>query len=777
MEPVAVGVSIPRKESWDKVTGTAKYNNDYVIPGILYAKMLTSTYAHAGIKSIDTSAAMNAAGVRAVLIGKDYPVLCGTEIRDCPPIAIDKVRYYGEPVAVVVADSEQEAVIGTSMIKVEYEPLPVVNSVSEALANNPVLIHKNLAQYKIIQENVRPEPNSNVAHRVKIRKGDMAKGWAESEVIVEAGFYLPQTDHVAMETRNCRTQIFPDGQILISSATQAPFAVKELISRDLNLEEGVIDVKTPLVGGAFGGKTAVHLEIIAYLASKAVNGRMVKLVNTREEDFTTSPCGIGLEAKLKFGATKAGIIKAAEITYLLDSGAYSDICPRMAKAMAVDCTGPYNIENLWCDSLCVYTNHPFVTALRGFAHTSYAFCVERMMDKLAFATGIDPLELRLKNAIRPENTSPTQVKITLSNAGDMVKCLEKLKVLINWDEGNRVDLENNIVRAKGIGCFWKTSNSPTDAESGAVLTFNSDGSINLNCGAVEYGPGMKTTLAQILAERMNMDEKRINVVMDVDTKTSPKHWKTVASMTTFMVGRAVLSAADDLINQLRDAGSFVLRCSPEELEVAGERVYLKDDPTIYVLFKDIVHGYKLPNGNAIGGQIIGRGSYIMKHLTKLDPATGKGKPGPAWTVGAQAVEVEFDTREFTYRIIKAATVVDAGKVINPKSARGVITGGMAMGLGKASREEFRYGIDGAVQNTSLRTYKVIHYGQQPEYLVDFIETPQIDGPYGARGLGEHGIIGIGGALANALSSAAQIDLDQLPVTPELIWKTKTGGTQ
>ncbi|SNS96830.1 CO or xanthine dehydrogenase, Mo-binding subunit [Anaerovirgula multivorans] len=775
METVGIGMSIPRKEAWDKVTGTAKYNNDYIIPGILHAKLVTSTYAHATIKSIDTSEAVKAPGVQAVLLGKDNSVLTGTIIRDCPPIAIDKVRYYGEAVAVVVADSEQEAMAAAKMIKVEYEPLPVVNSVKEALTPNAPLVHENLHLYKLADENIYPEANTNISHRVKIRKGDMAMGWAESDVVVEGSFYLPQTDHLAMETRNARTQILSDGQVMMASATQAPFEVKELIGNDFNVEEGMIDVKTPLVGGAFGGKAAVHLETLAYIASKAVDGRMVKIVNTREEDFITSPCGIGLEAKLKFGATKKGLIKAAEITYMLDSGAYADICPRMAKAMAVDCTGPYNIENLSCDALSVYTNHPFVTSLRGFAHICYAFCIERIMDKLAFTLGIDPLELRLKNAIGPGHTSPTQVKTTLSNTGDFKKCLEKLRNLMNWNEGNRIIQDNNKVRVKGIGCFWKTSNSPTDAESGAILTFNKDGSINLNCGAVEYGPAMKTTLAQILAERMNMDVKRIRVTMEVDTKTSPRHWKTVASMTTFMLGRAVLNAAEDIKRQLCNIAGIVLKCEPEELEVAGERVYLKDDPSNYVDFKDIVHGYKLPNGNAIGGQIIGRGSYVMKHLTKLDPETGQGRPGPAWSVGAQAVEVEFDMKEYTYRVIKAATVVDAGKVINPKSARGVITGGMSMGLGKATREEFKYGKDGAVLNTSLRTYKVIHYGQQPEYVVEFVETPQIDAPYGARGIGEHGTIGIPGALANALSLAVQVDLDQLPLTPELIWKTKTGG--
>lgn len=777
LDTTTVGSSIVRKESLDKVTGIAKYNNDYIVPGILYAKLLTSKYAHAWIKSIDTLEALNATGVRAVITGKDNPVLCGDIIRDHPPLAIDKVRYYGEPIAVVVADSEREAMNAVKIIKIEYEPLPVVNSVSEALVNNAVLIHENLTQYKVVEENIFPEPNTNIAHRVKIRKGDMAKGWAEADVIVEASFYLPQTDHVAMETRNCRTQIMPDGQIIISSASQAPFSIKESLSQDFNMEEGRIDVKTPLVGGAFGGKASSHLETIAYIASKAVGGRMVKLVNSREEDFISFPCGIGLEAKLKLGASRDGFMKAAEITYMLDSGAYTDICPRMAKAAAVDGTGPYNIENLWCDSLCVYTNHPLVTSLRGFAHTSYTFCIERMMDKLAFTLGMDPWELRYKNAIRPENASPTQVKITYNNTGDLSKCLEKLNELIHWEEGIRLDIGNNKVRAKGIGCFWKTSNSPTDAESGAIITFNSDGSVNLNCGTVEFGPATKTTLAQILAEILKMDIKRINVVMDVDTKSSPKHWKTVASMSTFMAGRAVLNAAEDVIKHLRHSASYILNCSPEELEVSNERVFLKEDPSTYVEFKNIVHGHKLPNGNAIGEQIIGRGSYVMRHLTKIDPETGMGKPGPAWSVGAQAVEVEYDTKEYTYRFIKAATVVDAGKVINPKAARGIITGGMSMGLSKATREEFHYGKDAAVLNTTLRTYKVLHYGQQPEYLVDFVETPQIEAPYGARGIGEHGIIGIAGALANALSLAAQIDLDQLPVTSELIWKRKIGEIQ
>ena len=773
---IAIGKSIQRKEAWDKVTGVAKYTDDYIVPGILHAKLVTSPYAHAKIKSIDTSEAVIASGVHAVITGSSFPVLCGVIIEDRPPIAIDKVRYFGEPVALVVANSEREAMHAVKLVKVEYEPLPVVNSISDALKNGATVIHENLGQYKHVVEDVSPEPNTNIAERIKIRKGDMAKGWSDSEVVVEAEFALPKSDHIAMETRNVRAEIHADDQVIISSSTQAPFTVRNMISQYFGLELGKITVKTPLVGGGFGGKAPVQLEILAYMASKAVGGKIVKIANSREEDIVTSPCRLGLEAKIKLGASKDGLLKAVEMVYLVDTGAYAEIGPRLTKSIAISCTGPYNIENVWCDSLCVYTNHPYSTSFRGFGHASLTFCIERMMDKLASVLGINPLELRIKNAITPDKTTPTQVVTTLSNIGNLTACLEKLKESINWDEGIKIDLGNNKIRAKGMSCFWKTSDSPTDAVSGIFLSFNTDGSINLNSGVVEIGPGMKTTLAQILAEKMKMDINRIHVKLEVDTQVSPEHWKTVASMTTYMAGRAVLRAAEDLIKQLRSLAAVAMRCPPEDLIVENEKVYLKQDPNIFTSFKDLVHGYKYPNGNAVEGQILGRGSFIMSHISDLDKNTGKGKPGPAWAVGAQAVEVEFDTKEYTYRLIKAATVIDAGKVLNPKTARGLITGGMCMGLGLGSREAFYFDAKGKVLNTSLRTYKVMHIGEEPEYIVDFIETPQIDAPFGARGIAEHGIIGISAALANALSSAAQIDLNQLPLTPEYIWKTKTGGT-
>lgn len=770
-----IGVDTIRKESWDKVTGRAKYNYDTISPDFLYAKMVTSTYAHAIIKSIDIKEALKAKGVQSIITGEYFPVLSGSVIQDRPPIASGKVRYFGEPVAVVVANSEQEAMQAVNLVKVEYEPLPVVNSVSASIKSDATIIHEGLALYYCPLLEASPQHNSNIAGHIKIRKGNIEEGWKESDVIIESSFSLPQSDHLAMEPRNVRAQILPDGNVIIHTSSQGPFAVKEELSKLYGIPEGNVIVHTPLVGGGFGGKAAVQLEFIAYLASKSVDGRIVSLSNSREVDIASSPSKLGMEGKVKIGATKDGLIKAFESTYFVDCGAYSDTGPRMAKAAAGSCTGPYNIANVNCDSFALYTNHCYVTSYRGFGHTGSTFAMERILDQLALKLNMDPLELRLKNAVTEGKSSPTQNRLTLSNMGNLSACILKLKERINWSEGQRIVTDKGTIISKGLSCFWKTSNSGPNATSGVILMLNSDGSVNLNFGAVEIGPGMKTTIAQIVAERMKMDLDKIHVFMNVNTQITPKHWKTVASMTTFMVGNAAIKAADSLIEQLHSIASIALRCSKEEVAVQDQKVFLKDSPGTYIHFKDLAHGYSYPDGPAIGGQIMGHGNYMMKHLRPLNPDSGQGKTGESWTVGAQAVEIEYNPQNYSYRLLRAATVIDAGKVINPKAAAGVIMGGMNMGLGLATREEFLYNENGILENTSLRTYKVTRFGENPEYIVDFIETPQIDAPFGARGLGEHGILGMPSAFANAISLAAETDFNTIPISPELIWRTKTGG--
>jgi CO/xanthine dehydrogenase Mo-binding subunit len=766
----SIGKSIPRKEAFEKVTGAAKYTDDYSTKEMLHIKLVVSSHAHAIIKEIDTTKARKIPGVRAIILGQPFP-LTGEEISDRPPIAFEKVRYHGEPLAAVIADDPVQAKKAAELVEVTYEVLPVVNSPREALLPNAPLIHENLATYERI-EHVYPEPDTNIADCTKIRKGNMEQGWNESDITVEANFSFNPSDHIAMETRCVTAEIKPDGVVVFSSATQSPYMIKKLMSDYFDLEEGKIIVKTPLVGGGYGGKVAVQLELIAYMSTLAVGGRPVKLLNTREEDMITSPVHIGLDAKIKLGATNDGRLTAAEIQYLFDTGAYSDKGATISRAAAVTCTGPYQLENIWCDSLCIYTNHPYATAYRGFSHSELLFVFERAMDMLAQKLEMDPLEFRKKNAFLPGHTTPTQIRLNASTVGNLPKCIDQLKQLMNWKEGQVLQVSNRKIRAKGISCIWKTSTIDSEASSGVVLTFNTDGSINILSGVVEIGTGTKTVLAQLLAEKLRMDINKIHVKMEIDTQTTPEHWKTVASRGTLMAGRALLKAAEDAIDQLKDIASRVLMCSPDDLEVGNEMVYVRDEPDTFIHVKDICHGYKYPNGYSIGAQIIGRGNYTLRHLTHLEHETGIGKPGPEYSVGAQGVEVEFDTRDYTYKILKAYSVLDIGKILNNKSAQGQVMGAMSMGLNFGSSETFVFSKDGKVLNPRLRTYVPFRYGDHPEYFVHFIETPHIDGPYGARGVGEHGLIGMPAALANSLSIAAGVDLNKLPITPEFIWKEK-----
>ncbi|WP_310175639.1 xanthine dehydrogenase family protein molybdopterin-binding subunit [Neobacillus niacini] len=766
-----IGKSVIRKEAQDKVTGRARYTHDHQSVKMLSCKMVISPYGHARIVNIDTTEAEKMPGVRSIVKGEEHLPLIGESLRDRPPIAFERVRYHGEPVVLVVADTAPQAKKAAARVKVQYELLPVVNSPTQAFQKNAPLLHPQLGSYKKDEVSF-PVPGTNIATHYKIRKGSMDKGWAESETTVEASFSFSPSDHVAIETRCAICEILPDGIINITTSSQAPFMVKRLISDYFGEDMGKIVVHTPFVGGAYGGKAPVQLEVFAYLASKAVGGRPVKVLNDREEDIITSPCHIGLDAKVKIGADRSGNIKVMEIGYWWDGGAYSDKAIDVSRSGAVDCTGPYNVENLWCDSYCMYTNHPYASPFRGFSHSELSFAIERTMDLLAQKLGMDPLELRYKNAIQPGNTTPSRVLLNKSNVGNLQKCIERLRGIFNWDEEPIKEINERYVRVKGVSCSWKTSTVDSDAPSGAIITFNKDGSVNLMSGVVEIGTGTKTVLAQILAERLKMDVDKVHVRMEVDTQTTPEHWKTVASRGTFMGGRAVLEAADDVIRQLKEVAACVLRAPIEDLEVGNSRVFLRDDPAIGLEFKEVGYGYKYPNGNAIGGQIIGKGNYILRHLTTIDPETGAGRPGPEWTVAAYGVEVEFDRRDFTYRLVKAATVVDLGKVMNEKAAQGQVMGAMSMGLAFAGRETFYFDELGRVLNPQLRTYRPLHYGENPEYLVGFVETPQLDGPYGARGVGEHGLMGMPGALGNALSIAAGVSLHHLPLIPELIWKTK-----
>lgn len=763
-----VGESPLRIEGLDKVNGRVKYTGDQQSPDMLHGAMKTSPHAYAKIVGINIQKALEMPGVKAVLTGDDFGSNLGLYLCDKPPIARDVVRYYGEVVAVVVASSYKEACAARDVIEVSYEVMKPMLSPKEALAPDADIIHKNMGTYSHIPP-IHPEPGTNIANRTKIRKGDIEKGFKDAVHIIETDVEIPPGDHVAMEPRVAICEIKATGEVHITSSTQAPFVVKGLMSTFFGIDAGKLVVDAPMVGGGFGGKAGIQLEGLAYILSRKVGGRPVKLVNAREEDLVTSPGHIGLQAHVKIGADAEGKITAMKLEYLFNSGGYADYAVNVSRAAAISCTGPYRVPNVSCDSLCVYTNLPFATAYRGFGHIEMGFAIERGMELLAEAMHIDPVTFRVINCIKPGDTTPVQSRLNHST-GDIERCFKEVEHMLGGRVGHVERLGDDTVLVKGVSGLWKAPAMPTNTDAGAILTFNGDGSCNIHVGVVEIGQGTKTGLAQIAADLLKLPLEKVHVQMPVNTRTSPSDWATAASRGLFMAGVAVMEACEDAIVQLKESASEVLRVPARDLLIGDESVYVNDEPEKRVPFSRLTLGYVYPNGNAIKGQIIGRGRYIAKELTDINAETGEGHPDLEWTLGAEGVEIEVNMKTGQYKIAKAVCCIDVGKVVNPEMARGQIVGGMAMGLGYTVMEGFKFNERGQIVNGSLRDYKIMRWGSDPVYDVKFLETPQQDGPFGARGLGEQSVIGMPGAIANALSRATSRKVNRIPITPERLWR-------
>lgn len=765
---------IIRKDAPDKVTGQAKYALDYLTQDTVFACAALSDTAYGSLRLVDTQAARRSEGVLTVLTGGEGMPRTGVLLQDRPILASGTVRYAGEPIALVVAQTPEQARRAAALVRWDISPMCPVMDVSEALATDAPILHPDAANYAVLAEDIKPVAGTNIAAEFRIRKGDPSSKWAGCAAVAEERFFLPPSYHAFMEPRTAMAQLRADGTLWILASTQAPFTVRHLAALALDMDDGMIEVEAPYVGGGYGGKSAVQLELMAALAARALPGRRICLTNSQEQDMTMSPGRMGMRAVIRLGADSQGMLLAGEMDFSVDAGAYADIAPNMAKAVAVDCTGPYALDDLACNARCVYTNHTYSTAYRGFGHESCTFCVERTLDVLAEMLGMDKLLLREKNLIAPGSTTPTQVEVTSSNMGDPAACVSRLRALMDWDAGDRIDLGNGIVRAKGVSCLWKTPNPSTDASAGAVITFNDDGSANLQVAVVEMGNGGITRLCRMVSEKLRMPYDRVHAHPMVNTRVMPKYWKTVASLSSYLAGRAVMDAAEDALLQLKQNASLALRVPVEDLEHGQERIYVRHQPKFCLGYQDLALGVVLPDGNAVGREVVGRGSSVMPHIGPLAEDTGKGKTGHSWTVGAQGVEVEWDQKDDTYRLVNAVTVMDVGTVLDQEETCAMVRGGMSMGLSLARSEALLYDGEGFPLTSSLRTYKPMHIGEEPHYAVELIATPQLDAPFGTRSFSEHGIIGMPAALGNALSTASGAHLNALPLTPESIYFALAG---
>lgn len=769
-----IGKSIPRLDGVEKVTGEAEYVQDMSFNGMLYARIKTSPYAHALIKKIDTSKAKELPGVKAILTGEQAYQKLGIYIVDKPILAVDKVRYFGEAVAAVAAVDIDTAERAIELIEVQYEPLPVLLDVEEAVKPDAILIHEDLKNYKTIPNVYFPEPDTNIPNHFKLRKGDVDKGFGESDFIIENKFYVPQILHVPMETHAVIAKWGTGDKIKIWSSAQSPYTLRNLFSIALNVPIQNIDVTIPYIGGGFGGKAGIHLEPLVALLSKAAKGKPVKLVATREEEISTLPCRQGLTARIKTGVKKSGKIVAEEIEYLWDAGAYADYGVNITRATGYSGAGPYEIDNVKLDSKTVYTNHLFGTAYRGFGHAEIFWAIERQMELIAKKIGMDSLEFRLKNLLRPGAITITGEPIH-EQSGNVIKCIQTVADRIEWgkpksEEEKALEKETGKYRGKGIAVLHKAPAMPSNAATSAIVQMNEDGSVRFNVSGVDMGQGAYTIMAQIIAERLHIPIEKVHTVFETNTDAATYDWQTVASRMTILAGNAVIEACDDLENQIFEMAGIVLRAARRDLSIGDQCVYVKQFPEEKIYYSEMAVGYTYPNGNAIGGPLIGRGKSIAQGLTILDKETGQGRPALDWTFGAHAMEVEVDTNTGDVNVLKIVTAIDLGKIMNEMIVKGQITGGIIQGLGTAISEELKYNEEGKLLTRSFVDYKIPTMQDLPEKIeIHYIETPQLDGPYGARGCAEHPMISITSAMGNAIADATGAELFETPFTADKVY--------
>ncbi len=769
-----VGGNFPRPDALDKVTGEAVYVDDMAMPGMLFGRFVSSPHAAARIVSVDTSRAAALTGVRSIITGEELDYRLGLYMSDKRVLAKGFVRYQGDPVAAVAADTEAIAADACNMINIEYEPLPAVLDPADGLADDAPLVHPNLHKYSYMKGVFHPVPHSNIAHHQKIYRGDVEQGFEQADRVFESSFQNPPVPHVPLETHAVIAKALSRNRMDIITAAQSPFTVRNIMAVSFGLPHNNVRVRIPCVGGGFGGKAGIHLEPMAYLLSKLAGGRPVKVVATREEEFNTLPSRQGLKTTLKTGINKDGKIVALKARYLWDAGACADYGVNIGRAAATGSAGPYYVPNCHIDSLVIYTNKVFGTAYRGFGHLEVLWGIERNMDIMAHALGIDPYELRMRNFLRPGDTTITGEPFT-ENHGRPDLCLQTVAEAIGYadrpqDHNPPAEVPTGKVRGFGVAALHKAPAMPVFTSCSCIIKFNEDASVNVLVSGVDYGQGTYTALAGIAATELSIPVDKVHVTFDQDTATQPYDWQTVASRFAFMGGNAVIDAAQDCLRQLKEMAGQVLHARPEDLVCEDELVYVRQNPHQSVPYRALVIGYVFENGNSIGGPINGRGRYIAQGLSHLNPKDGQGKAAIHWTYGAHGVEVEVDTETGDVEVLNIASAFDAGRVLHEGLCRTQVEGGVVQGLGSALLEEYKFDEAGRHMNPSFVDLKIPTTLDLPRKATQhFIETPQLDGPHGARGIGEHPMISVPGAIGNALYDALGVELSELPMNPERVY--------
>ncbi len=738
-----VGRSVPRLESWLKVTGRAEYVHNLRLPGMLYGKIFRSTVAHGRIKAIDTSAAAAVAGVHRVITGEDIKTIVpepyyGPAFHDQPVLALEKVRYVGEPVAVVLAADPHVAEEAAALITAEYEELPAVYDEVEAVTSRAI-VHDALKPAGTFPDlkHLKGVKNTNVALDFRLRRGDAAAAMAKAHRVFEHRFRTQQVMHTPLEPLVSAAEC-TERTLTIHTASQSPSFVRIEIARLLGWSENRIRVRVPFLGGGFGAKLYIKLEALVSILS-LMTRRPVKISLGMEEQFFTITKHAST-FRIKSGVDRDGRVIARECEVWWNGGAYADIGPRVTQKSGFTAPGPYDVQDVAIDSYALYTNLPPAGALRGFGIPQLVWAYEGHTDMIARELGVDPVEFRRRNLLREGRPQATG---TVIKDAAIEKVLERTAALMEWDKAFERN-KGHIRRGRGIALGFKACIANTT--SLAAVSVNADGSCTVYTSTVDMGQGSDTAMAQIAAEVLHIATEDVTVVHS-DTDVTPFDMATLGSRSLFHTGNAVKLAAHDALAKLNEL--------KEELKLPA-------DTPIPDVFKK-KYGMR-------AGSVMGVGNFIPPY-TPPDANGQTDNATPFWMVGASGVEIEVDTETGRVRVTRLVNVADVGAPINPRIVETQLSGASIMQLGFTLFEKMLFDEQGQLRNASLAEYKIPGFLDVPENIVnEAVVAEQQTGPFGGKGVGETGTFGVSPAIANAIHDAVGVRLTELPLSAEKLWE-------
>jgi len=746
-----IGKRVPPIDGKAKVTGEAKYTTDLQLPGMLFGKILRSPYPHAKILHIDTEKVKALRGVKAVITGENVPKVKFGVFTHLPStldqfgLAIDKVRYTGDEVAAVAAIDEWTAEEALQQISVEYEELPAVFDPEEAMKPGAPLIHEHVER--------------NISRAPFFHFGNVDEAFKEAYYIREDKFVTQAVTHCPLEVHASVAHWDQSGKITLWSSTQSPFKIAEGLSYVFQIPLNKIRVIKPFVGGGFGGKSdgLFPIDLCAILLSKKT-GRPVKIVNTREEEFMTTRRRHPFIITLRTGVEKDGTLLAIDCKAIADGGAYNSWGPAIIGRAGMQLFIPYRISNVRFEGYRLYTNKSPSGAMRGWGHLQMRFSADSQLDMIAEDLGIDPVEIRLRNAHHPGDIMPNKARIS---SCALTQCIRKVSEKERWRD-RRVQVSKD--QGMGISCWAYVSAAKQLAHdsTAAIIKVFEDGTATLLTGASDIGQGSNTTMAQIAAEELGIALDNITVI-SADTEITPLDLGTFASRTTFISGNAVKAAAEDVKRQLFDFVADQLEANDSNLISKDGRIFVRESPERGMSFSEAV---KRCLYSKQGQHIIGRGNYNPDTVV-VNQVTYEGHSTPTYAFGTQIAQVEVDRETGQVQVLRMGGAHDCGIAINPMHAEGQLEGATAGGLGQTFYENLLTE-SGLVMNPSFLEYKIPTALDVPEIRTELVEDPDPEGPFGAKGMSEGCQIAPAPAIANAIYHAVGVRVKELPVTSEKI---------